>query len=297
MPRAIRLPIVLGLAGVACLWRASACGEPLIRPEEGKKVHVFVFAGQSNMEGRADGRMLSPDDLERLRRVQPRVQLAYNEHPLQPLNIVEPPADIAELYHIDRIFGPELFFGMRMAEAWPEERFLIIKYAFGATSLYGAWNPEWSAEKAAANEDVEQQRLYARLIAYIKDLLSGYRPEDYELGAMVWVQGEGDGRLPEAAATYDANLTTLITGVRAETGVAQLPFLMFEVGSERVVEAMRRVAQSMENVTLVPQSQEPDSEDFYEKIPNGHYNHEGMKKLGERFATEFMARYAPEKPS
>lgn len=282
----------LGMIGLVCLWNTTASSEPPIRPSEGKRIHVFVFAGQSNMEGRADGRLVVSEDLARLRRVQPRVQLAYNGHPLQPLDVVVPPADIAELYKVDRIFGPELFFGIRMAEAWPDERFLLIKFAFGATSLYGAWNPEWSAEKAAANEDVEHQHLYDRLVAYIQSVLSVYRPDEYELGGMFWVQGEGDGRLPEAAASYGATLTKLISGVRAETGAAQLPFIMFEVGSDRVVEEMRRVAQSLERVTLIPQSQDPESNDFYTKIPNGHYDHLGMKKLGERFAEEFMARYA-----
>lgn len=56
---------------------------------------------------------------------------------------------------------------------------------------------------------------------------------------------------------------------------------------------MKRVADEVTNVSLIPQSQAPDSPDFYKRMGNGHYNYEGMKKLGCRFAEVFLSTYAP----
>jgi hypothetical protein len=56
---------------------------------------------------------------------------------------------------------------------------------------------------------------------------------------------------------------------------------------------MKQSAAKVPNVTLIHQSQNPDSPDFYEKMKNGHYNYEGMKKLGARFAEVFLRTYAP----
>ena len=114
--------VLLLTALVHCTVASSA--EQLRRAEPGKRLHVFILAGQSNMEGRADGLSLSQQDRERLRKAQPRVQLVYNQRPAQDLDVVAPPDDIKEIYHVERIFGPELFFGVTLAEAWPAERIL-----------------------------------------------------------------------------------------------------------------------------------------------------------------------------
>jgi tryptophanyl-tRNA synthetase len=55
---------------------------------------------------------------------------------------------------------------------------------------------------------------------------------------------------------------------------------------------MNRTADKVSNVTLIHQSQDADSPDFYEKMENGHYNCDGMKKLGARFAEVFLRTYA-----
>ena len=53
---------------------------------------------------------------------------------------------------------------------------------------------------------------------------------------------------------------------------------------------MKRVAREVPNVTLIPQSLDPISLDFYQKMENGHYNYEGMKKLGRRFAEVVLSQ-------
>ncbi|GMW00332.1 MAG: hypothetical protein AMXMBFR84_14700 [Candidatus Hydrogenedentota bacterium] len=269
-------------------WFAGASADELQRPDPGKRVKVFIFAGQSNMEGRADGERLSPGDRARIERAQRQVQLAYNYEPVEPLDVVAPSDRIKETYKIDRMFGPELFFGVALSEAWPEEKFLFIKRTEGGTSLHGCWNPDWDEKKAAVMGEEKEPRLYGEMASYVKDVLSGYARDEYEICAFLWVQGEADDGTEESEAAYGANLRRLVEQVRKDTGKAELPFLFFDVGKGKVEEGMKSVADTVPGVFMMPQSPDPDSPDFYTKIPNGHYDHEGLKKLGERFATLYL---------
>ena len=290
MTSTLRFPLAVLLAFVTvCANNAGA--EDLQKPAAGKKIRVFIFAGQSNMEGRADGTKLSPEDKARLLDAQKRIQLAYNRQPIRPLDRVIPPDDIREIYKVDTIFGPELFFGLSMAEAWPDEKMLFIKRAVGGTSMYGCWNPNWSAEKAAVFEEENEPRLYRDMIAYVKGLLSEYAPDQYEICGMFWVQGESDSSNRAAAAAYGENLRALIEGVRKEVGNDALPFLLLQVGETKVVEGMKQTAHDVPNVSLLTQSADPASPEFLPKISNGHYNHEGMKRIGDRFAKMFLTQY------
>lgn len=268
----------------------GAWGEGLIAPEAGKRVKVFVLAGQSNMEGRADGALVVGADRERLVRVQDRVQLAYNNEPLKPLDVVVPVPGIAKSYKRDLIFGPELFFGMAMAEAWSEERILLIKRTQGGTSLYGAWNASWTLEEAKVTKEEKKPHLYDEMIGYVREVLSGYDPGEYELCGALWVQGENDAGNAVAAAKYGENLQELIRALRRDLKEEALPFVLFQVGKGEVVEGMKTVAASEPGVTLIPQVKDAASVDYYSTMENGHYNYAGMKKLGERFATEFVEK-------
>ncbi len=285
------LPVRAILVGLSILGLAASAQPPETAPPQQQptgKLNVFIFAGQSNMEGRADGAKLSDTDQKRLARVKDRIALAFNGESVRPLGPVAPSQEISEIYKCEQIFGPELFFGIALAEAWPQERFLFIKRTAGATTLHGAWNPDWSPEKAATTKETEAPKLYGELVAYTRTVLAGYPPEDYELRGMLWVQGESDGNIPEAARAYGDNLRALVARIRTDTSQKSLPFLLFEVGGPDVVRGMRRVAQETPDVHLIPQRPEPDSPDFYEKLENGHYNHEGLKKLGLRFAEVYL---------
>ncbi len=270
---------------------AGAWSEALQSPDTGKKVRVFLFAGQSNMEGRADGNKLSETDLQRLAEAQKRVQLAFNHESIRPLDVVKPSPEIEEIYQRDLIFGPELFFGIALSEAWPDERFLFIKLAAGGTSLHGCWNPQWSPDRASLMNEEDDPKLYEGFVKYINELLSEYEDNEYEICAMLWVQGESDGNVEIAAQQYGVNLQNLVGHVRNDVNDPDLPFLLFQVGNRKVVEGMKRTAQDVGNVTLIPQDQKNTSADFYQKMENGHYNHEGLKKLGGRFAEVFLSEY------
>jgi hypothetical protein len=259
--------------------------------ESKKKIKVFILAGQSNMEGRADGTKLLLEDHERLLKAQKNVQLAYNNEPLIPLNPVKPTPGIAETYNRTLIFGPEIFFGITLSETWPDEEILLIKLSEGGTSLHGCWNANWSEDKATLMNEAQESKLYSSLTNYIEQILSEYKTDEYELCGMLWVQGETDAGNKIAASAYGRNLNQFIGQIRQDLKKENLPFILFQVGHGKVVEGMIDVSKSLTNVTLIPQSLEPMSADFYSKLENGHYNYEGMKKLGERFAEVFLELY------
>jgi carbohydrate esterase-like sialic acid-specific acetylesterase len=291
MELAVRVAGGLLMLGLACAWACTAWADELQKPEHGKKVRVFLLAGQSNMEGRADGGKLTPQDRKRLEKAQDRVQLAFNGEPLRALDVVKPSAEIAEIYERDRIFGPELLFGIALSEAWPEEKILLIKLSAGATSLYGSWNPDWLVDKATAMGEESEPKLYSVLTDYVQQVLADYEKDQYEICAMLWVQGETDSRNETAAAEYGDNLHNLVKSIREDMRREALPFLLLQVGHGAVVQGMKRTAREVPDVTLIPQSPDPESPLFYEKMENGHYDHRGMKRIGERFAKAFLRVY------
>jgi hypothetical protein len=260
-------------------------------PESKKRIKVFLLAGQSNMEGRADANNLLFRDQERLIKAQENVQLAFNNEAVCPLKAVKPSPEIAEIYNRELIFGPELFFGITLSEAWRDEEILLIKLAEGSTSLHGCWHSEWSEDKAKIMGEEQETKLYRALIDYVEQTLSEYEKDEYEICAMLWVQGETDAGNKIAAEAYGRNIQQFIIKIRQDVEKDTLPFLLFQVGYGKVVEGMIETAQLLPNVTLLPQSQEPTSANFYPKLENGHYNYEGMKKLGQRFAEVFLESY------
>ena len=267
-----------------------SCGTNIPKTKAIKKKKVFLLAGQSNMEGRADGGKLSKEDNARLEKAGRNVTLHYNHQAAFPLQLSTPKKYIQRKFSLEKNFGPELFFGINLSEKYPEEEFIFIKRSKGGTSLYGCWNPNWTEEKAALMGELDQPKLYFDFIDYAKEILTQYDPSEYEIVGMLWVQGESDsgtgkGKGTKPSETYGANLQNLIQGVRTAFNVPELPFILFQVGGGKVVEGMKETAKQDENVFLIPQSKDKNSPDYYEKNPPpiGHYVTSSMKKIGFRF--------------
>lgn len=266
-----------------------SCGTAKKIASNTNKKKVILFAGQSNMDGRANGGQLSANDLKRLSQVADRIQFYYNHQPVTPLQLTVPAKDIQEIYNLAQSFGPELFFGIELAERYPNEEFIFIKRAIGGTSLYGCWNPYWSMEKAQLMKELEEPKLYDDFLDYIGQVLGNYKPNEYEIVGMLWVQGETDSGVKKwgekPANEYGYNLRNLIEKTRTDLGIPQMPFVMFQVGSGKVVEGMKQIAKNDNNAYLIPQSSDEESVDFYEQNPPpiGHYTAKSMKRIGIEF--------------
>lgn len=261
------------------------------------KTLVFLLAGQSNMDGRGDASQLTTEDRRRLALVQDRVTLYYNHFPVQPLQPYLPPAHTARKFQLDTVFGPELFFGIGIAEAYPDREIVLIKRSLGGTSLYGCWNPNWDLEKATLMNEEKRPQLFEDFISYTKEVLTDYSEGTYELGGMLWVQGETDSGVKRFGTTpslaYGENLRALVSAVRAEMGITELPFVMLQVGNGKVVSGMQALANEDPYVKLIPQEKEKTSPYYYPKYgpPVGHYNYEGMRRIGYLFFEMYQSAF------
>ena len=281
-----------------------------VSAQQAKKIKVFLFAGQSNMDGRGDASMLTEEDLNGLSFAQKRIQFYYKgsvqntKNPLimdGVLNITDPWQFVKEKFRLKKCFGPELFFGINLSKAYPNQNFVFIKRSQGGTSLYGAWNPEWSIAKAKLINEENKPKLFNDFIETADEQLSKLPPGSYELAGMIWVQGESDsgnkyGALP--SETYGENIRKLIQKVRVHYNAPELPFLMLNVGSKKVVKGMKEAVKSLPNVTLVEKSNDPLNDNytptythFWNGKPAGHYNYIGMKKIGELFFDSYKSNY------
>ena len=98
----------------------------------------------------------------------------------------------------------------------------------------------------------------------------------------------------ESAKLLEDNLKTLIASVRNEFHVKKMPFLLFQVGFGNVVSGMQNVSKADQYVSLIPQSNNKNSKDYYPKNPPpvGHYVAASMKRIGENFFNYYVEAYA-----
>lgn len=277
-----------GLILVIVLWLGVAIAAP---------VKVVLLAGQSNMAGAGNYQELSAEQKARVEKAATKVTLGtgYSHKPLS----YYVSRSKSKKYGFTDFFGPELFIGVTLHEANPEQDYLFIKTAVGSTALYGAWNPEWSAEKIAQIQNDEKRRklkLVSEHQESIRFHLNRLKQEGraYEIIGMAWMQGEADSRHAFAAEAYGDNLKKLIASYRTEFNVPAMPFVMGQMNMVRgdFYEPLRAGQQAVADadplVSLIPTSLDPAWSDFPKHTDNTHYNTEGQVRLGTAFAEQLQ---------
>jgi sialate O-acetylesterase len=155
----------------------------------------------------------------------------------------------------------------------------LIPAAHGGTSL-----EQWSQTK----KDQGGHSLYGAMLDRIRK--SGGR-----LRGLLWYQGESDAT-PEAAPTYLDRMAAWITAVRADTGIADLPVLLVQIGNlvqpeptmfgaepwDMVREALRRLPEVVPHCT-VTSAVDLGLTDCI------HINTPGLHRLGRRLARQALA--------
>lgn len=246
--------------------------------QDKQALKIFILAGQSNMvgHGRADE---LPKELQKS---PPNVQFAGRDGRLGPMRL-------------QGRLGPEISFAHALAEAWPDEQIVIIKYARGGTSAL-AWSPEWTAEGARITQNQNVGPLYDQLLEIVRRVRSRH---DAEVMAMLWAQGGRDARYEEAAKQYESNLKKIIAAARKDLGEPELPFLVartVDVPKERfpyvdlVREAQARV------VKQDPRARMIETDDLSQLRDDIHFDTQGQIEQGKRFAQallEMLAQPAP----
>jgi len=169
---------------------------------------VLILAGQSNMVGLGYNSELSAADKAPVA----STTIYYDDsiHP-NPNTLKWMPLGPGFGVTADR-FGPELSFGRRLRQLWPQPPLAIIKVAEGGTALYDRW--------AAKTGD-----LYLTLVSTVKQQLAALNATTQAgVVGVVWMQGESDGMNATHAAAYQANLTAFVTALRQDLGLPALPF-------------------------------------------------------------------------
>jgi iduronate 2-sulfatase len=250
-------------------------------PARADHYEVFLVAGQSNGDGRGRAADLT-GPLAKWAKSQEDVLIAYScsklrgpaldsggFKPLQPGWSVAPgknrPTKLPS-----GTFGPEVSFGLGMADRLKGKKVALIKFAEGGTSLAKDWNPD------------VKDRLYPTFLDFTRKSLKGLKDKGhtYAIRGMIWHQGESDAGL--TADEYEKLLTAFVGRVRADLDVPDLPFGVGEVydnGKRNAVRAgQKATAAKVKGVFFVP------ADGLKTSDMGTHFDAASQIELGERFA-------------
>ncbi|MCH2101850.1 MAG: sialate O-acetylesterase [Planctomycetes bacterium] len=208
---------------VALLCALTIASPAPAQADDDKTLRVFIFAGQSNMEG-ADS---NPKHIERfppfagLDREQKDVMFSYclgRENKVQ--------SDGWEsLRPVRNMVGPELSFAHEI-KRHTTAPIAIIKVAAGGTHLAGDWNPD----------QPRGFKLYPLALKWVREALADLdrKKIEYRIEGFVWHQGENDMFEEGAMPAYGANLKNFIARWRADLRLPQLRFYIGELCTKTI---------------------------------------------------------------
>jgi hypothetical protein len=286
------------LVGLALL--AAACSAP-----EPTTYDLYFLGGQSNMEGFGFNDQLPAGVAAQSRDVMifaGQMALDNEAHggegswqPLEPGFGTGFRTD-GETNQLSDRFGPELFFGLTMAERQPGRKIAIIKYALGGSGLadgvgYGNWHPDFSTGSGINQYDHALKTLRGALAH--ADIDGDGAPDQLVASGIVWMQGEADAYDSQAAANaYRANIDRLMDLLRAAMRVDDLPVVVGKITDS----GMADDGSVMDYIEFVQQAQQDFVDDdgcaSYVTVTDDlsylddgwHYDSEGFIRLGTAFA-------------
>lgn len=239
----------------------------------GAPIKVFILAGQSNMVGVAPTQDLS----EEMSAPFDPVLFFLNDRwgPLAPHGAT---------------FGPEISFGRAMAEAWPDEKIALIKYAYGGSSIL-AWDPYWTVDEAKLANDEPKGSLYRILMNSVGQAFR-QQEEPMEIVGILWMQGESDSLFVEPSEQYFDNFREFIATLRRDLGDSNLPFIFGRISQANIwrYRAKVRAAQARTEQEI-PLTKMVDTDQLGLLHDGIHYDAEGEIQLGQLFAEAFLDVY------
>jgi hypothetical protein len=177
-------------------------------------------------------------------------------------------------------FGPELSFGRRIQELFPNDQIYLVKYGVGSTSLGANWNPATGNSYSMFKQRVD---------AAIQNLQNAGLVPSIE--GMIWMQGEDDATNTTFANAYKTNLTNFVSAVRNDFSVPNMKFVAGritwapEIWSSHATVAKVRNAQ--ETISSYISKSSWINTDDLEWACYEHYGTQGQIDLGNRFANQF----------
>ena len=214
----IQQRILTLLAALVLIPVAARCADA-----DTKTLRVFIFAGQSNMEG-ADSKVKD------IKRFPPFAGLdAPQENVLFSYNIGREDKFASKgwvaLQPVGKIVGPELSFARRVSLATGAP-VAIIKCAAGGTTLGGDWNPD----------DPSGFKLYPLALELVRSSLAelDQKKVAYRIEGFMWHQGENDMFNKEFKPNYGKNLANFLACWRRDLKTPGLKFYIGELCTKTI---------------------------------------------------------------
>jgi Carbohydrate esterase, sialic acid-specific acetylesterase len=240
-------------------------GDTLDGMGDKKNVWVFILAGQSNMAGRG---LIEPQDTvtnSKIFTINKNGEIILAK---EPLHFYEP-----TLANLDC----GLSFGKELVKHIPKNiQILLIPTAVGGSSI-SQWINDSTFRKVKLYSNFEEKVKIGKERGTIKGIL--------------WHQGESDSK-GENVGLYEGRLKILFEKFRNTVGNNSLPILIGELGSfsrnkpgwKAINEHIYHYASTDKNVSIIT------TQDFKHKGDSIHFNSEGQREMGKRFALEFAKR-------
>lgn len=130
--------------------------------------------------------------------------------------------------------GPELGFGFVLGDFY-EEPVLLIKTAWGGHSLHGHFRSPSSGKPAYDTgnwpkpEDVGQS--YRQMVKEVRAALAELGGQKYEIAGFYWQHGFNDMVTPQAIPEYAQLLVHLVSDLRKEFNVPNMPVVVGQLGN------------------------------------------------------------------
>lgn len=247
-----------------CSYARAGAAEP---------VHVFILAGQSNMQGKARveignggvpgaigslrylvntdpahyGQLVNPDKTWASRS---DVWIKYNTGSIEAPITVRGDlkagyGDVGNLASSDPRMGPELGFGQVMGDLFSGQ-VLLIKEAWGGRSLAVDFRPPSSGGITGP--------YYTQILIDVQNVLSnlgtyfpGYQGQGYKLEGIAWHQGWNDRIDQGFNDEYEVNLVNFIKDIRKDLKAPNLPFVVANTGMSGWSESNTRALSLMQH--------------------------------------------------
>jgi iduronate 2-sulfatase len=223
--------------------------------------------------------------------------------PLRPGHGVGFTANDKEVRYSDR-FGIELAFAQRLKELLPDQKFALIKYSRGGTSIgvsaagnFGCWEPDFGQGDGSGKGTNQYDHCLAAIRHAFSDRdIDGDGTDDQLVPAgIVWMQGESDATVAQEAESYEANLKRLMDLIRAALRVDDLPVVIGRISDSgkdadgRVWDFGDRVRQAQADfVAHDGAAALVTTTDGYQYSDPWHYDSAGYIDLGRNFAAAMV---------
>lgn len=190
---------------------------------EKEPVRVFIFAGQSNMEG-ADSKVSDIDHFPPfagLGSAQENTPFSYS---IGRENKVESNG-WTHLQPVKNMVGPELSFARKVTKNI-DAPIAIIKCAAGGTHLGGDWNPD----------NPTGFKMYPLALKLVRKSLAEFDKQGitYRIEGFMWHQGENDMFNETYLANYGPNLKNYLSRWRKDLNLPDLKFYIGELCTKTI---------------------------------------------------------------